>query len=100
MRVSANINGTSERPRIVVFRSNRYIYAQAVDDVNKVTLAHSSGQKIEGKKLDQAKAAGLKLAEELKAKKISQAIFDRSSYSYKGRVKSLCEGVREGGIKI
>ena len=99
-RVSANIAGTNQKPRIVVFRSNRYIYAQAIDDVERKTLASFSGKGIEGKKSEQAKKVGVKLAEKLKTKKIKEAVFDRSSYSYQGRVKALCEGIREGGIKI
>ncbi len=99
-RVSANIVGTNKKPRVVVFRSNRYIYAQAIDDGARQTLASSSGKGMAGKKSEQAKAVGLKLAEKLKEKKIIEAVFDRSSYSYLGRVKALCEGLREGGIKI
>lgn len=99
-RISANIVGTKDRPRVVVFRSNRYIYAQAVDDGARVTVASFSGHGIPGKKSEQAKAVGLKLAEKLKTMKITQAVFDRSSYSYLGRVKALAEGLREGGIKI
>jgi large subunit ribosomal protein L18 len=99
-RVSSNIRGDVEKPRVVVFRSNRYIYAQAIDDTARVTLASASSKGATGKKGDQAKAAGLKLAEKLKEKKIIKAVFDRSSYTYLGRVKSLCEGLREGGIKI
>lgn len=99
-RVSANIIGSKEKPRIVVFRSNRYIYAQAIDDVERKTMASFSGKGIEGKKSEQARAVGLKLAEKLKEKKIKHVVFDRSSYSYLGRVKALCEGMREGGIKI
>lgn len=87
-------------PRIVVFRSNKYIYAQAIDDVKRVTLASSSSKGIAGKKGDQAKAAGVKLAEILKGKKIEKGVYDRSSYTYLGRVKALCDGLREGGIKI
>ncbi len=99
-RVSSNIMGLGDVPRVVVFRSNRYIYAQAIDDVKRVTLASSSSKGAQGKKGEQAKVAGLKLAEKLKEKKIVRAVFDRSSYTYLGRVKSLCEGLREGGIKI
>lgn len=100
-RVSANIKGSDKKPRISVFRSNRYIYAQAIDDNGRVTLAFVSSQKMEkAKKTDQAKKVGLKLAETLKAKKIDNVVFDRSVYIYKGRVKSLAEGLREGGIKV
>lgn len=101
-RISANIVGTKEKPRVVVFRSNRYIYAQAVDDIERHTIASASSQNSKDKsnKVGQAKAVGLKLGQLLKEKKVGAAVFDRSYYSYLGRVKSLCEGIREAGIKI
>lgn len=99
-RVSSNIHGTSDKPRVVVFRSNKYIYAQAIDDVARKTIASSSAQGLKGKKSDQAKEVGVNLAGKLKEKKIEKAVFDRSSYTYLGRVKALCDGLREGGIKI
>lgn len=99
-RISSNLVGTEKKPRVVVFRSNRYIYAQAIDDIERKTLASSSGQKVAGKKSEQAKKVGVDLAVKLKKKKINEAIFDRSFYSYLGRVKALCEGLREGGIKV
>jgi len=99
-RVSANIKGTSQVPRITVFRSNRYVYAQAIDDSVAKTIAWSSSKDAEGKKSDQAKKAGLIMAKKLIEKKISKAVFDRNKFSYLGRVRSFCEGVREGGINI
>ena len=103
-RVSSNIHGTADIPRIVVYRSNRYIYAQAIDDVARKTLAAYSSHAMKGeakmKKGEAAKAVGVKLATLLKEKKIVRGVFDRSQYTYLGRVKSLCDGLREGGIKI
>ncbi len=104
-RVSSRINGTDKRPRISVFRSNQYVYAQAIDDEKMVTLAASSsiGFKKESpgkKKSEEAKQVGLNLAKILKEKKINEAVFDRNIYIYKGRIKNLAEGLREGGIKI
>jgi len=100
-RVSANIKGTDKKPRVTVFRSNRYIYAQVIDDEKRITLAASSSLKMKkDKKTNQAKIVGLKLAEILKSKKINTVVFDRGVYIYKGRVKSLAEGLREGGIKV
>jgi len=104
-RVSLNIVGTDKRPRISVFRSNRYIYAQAIDDIKRVTVASASGlsDTKESKKINkvnQAKEVGRKLAANLKKIKITQAIFDRSIYSYLGRVKAVAEGLREENIKI
>lgn len=106
-RVSPNIRGTEERPRVVVFRSNKYIYAQVIDDLNRKTLVsfssvqNNKGEKKESvKKTDDAKQIGLELAKLMKEKKITKAVFDRSAYSYNGRVKALAEGLREGGLEI
>ena len=106
-RVSGNIFGTVTKPRINVYRSNQYIYAQVIDDQSRKTLVAFSSllnkkekdyKKI--KKADEAKLIGVKLAKLMIEKKITQGVFDRSVYTYLGRVKSLCEGLREGGIKI
>jgi len=107
-RVSGNIFGTKDRPRISVFRSNRYIYVQAIDDGGRKTLASSSSfvliksKKINKKmtKKEEAKLVGLDLAEKLKKMKINQGVFDRGPYHYHGRVATLADGLREGGIKI
>lgn len=104
-RVSSIINGTEKRPRISVFRSNHYIYAQAIDDEKKMTLAASSSLSFKKespakKKTEEAKLVGLNLAKALKDKKIDEAVYDRNIYIYKGRIKNLAEGLREGGIKI
>jgi large subunit ribosomal protein L18 len=106
-RVSENVYGTKNRPRIVVFRSNRYIYVQAVDDVTKKTLAAFSSLKMardkgykKGKKVNEAKEVGKMLAGKMIEKGIKTGILDRSFYSYKGRVKALAEGLREGGLNI
>jgi len=107
-RVSANIFGTKNRPRISVFRSNRHIYAQAIDDMQRKTLVSSSSvvlikdKKINKKmtKKEEAKLVGLDLAQKLKKINISQAVFDRGRYHYHGRVAALADGLREGGIKI
>lgn len=100
-RISQGIKGTETRPRVTVFRSIRYIYAQAINDEKRVTLAFSSSVKKEKmKKIDQAKQVGLDLAKSLIEKKINEAVFDRNVYIYKGRVKAVAEGLREGGIKV
>lgn len=105
-RVSSNFHGTGERPRVSVHRSNKFIYAQAVDDVKKVTVASFSSlqlarkKEIKGKKSEQAKEVGVQLAKLLKDKKVLAGIFDRGRYTYNGRVKSLAEGLREGGLQI
>lgn len=106
-RISSNIKGTGARPRISVFRSNNYIYAQAIDDVARKTLFTSSNFDLKkdagfkkGKKGDDSKKIGVKLAKILLENKILAGVFDRGSYAYNGRVKALAEGLREGGLKI
>ena len=100
-RIGTSIEGREKRPRISVYRSNRYIYAQAIDDEKRTTLVSFSSQKLpKSKKVNQAKEVGLQLAKVLKEKKISTVVFDRNIYIYKGRVKALCDGLREGGIKV
>ena len=104
-RVSSNIFGTKDRPRIVVFRSNKYIYAQAVDDEARKTIASSSTHELakkgsKFKKGEDAKQVGIALAQQLQGKKVGKGVFDRSIYAYLGRVKSVAEGLREGGLQI
>ncbi|MBP9691209.1 50S ribosomal protein L18 [Candidatus Woesebacteria bacterium] len=101
-RISSNIHGTAERPRISVSRSNVHISAQAVDDVAQKTLCSYKSALVAGRekktKTEEAKEVGLGLAAELKAKKITHVVFDRGSFAYKGRVKAVAEAIREGGI--
>ncbi len=106
-RISSNIKGTKIRPRISVFRSNRYVYAQAIDDVERKTLFFFSNFDLKkeadykkGKKRDDSKKIGIGLAKKLIKNKIKAGVFDRGSYAYNGRVKALAEGLREGGLKI
>lgn len=100
-RVSANIRGSAACPRISVFRSSKYIYAQAIDDVNRVTLCAAGSKKVEKvKKADQSFATGKELGLKLKEKNITKAVFDRGPYTYLGRVKKLAEGLREAGIQV
>lgn len=104
MRIRKNIGGTAEFPRLNVFRSNRYIYAQLIDDVNGVTLAQANSQEpaVEntGNKTDQSAAVGKLLAERAKGAGIETVVFDRGGYLYHGRVKALADGAREGGLKF
>lgn len=104
LRVSRKIRGNAQAPRISVYRSSKYIYAQAIDDVSRVTLCAFSTKKLDLKekanKSAQAKQVGTGLAALLKEKKIEKAVFDRGSYTYLGRVKQVAEGLREGGIQI
>ena len=106
MRIRKKIRGTAESPRLAVYRSNKQIYVQVVDDLNRVTiLAASSREKDIAaqtgiKKSEQAKLVGKRLAEKCKEKGIESVVFDRSGYKYHGRVKSLAEAAREGGLKF
>ena len=100
-RVRAKVHGTAERPRISVFRSNRGIFAQLIDDDAGRTLAAVNWTEAELrslKRMDQARRAGALLAERAKAAGIDTAVFDRGGYRYHGRVKALAEGAREGGL--
>jgi large subunit ribosomal protein L18 len=100
-RVRAKVHGTAERPRISVFRSNRGVFAQLIDDDAGRTLAAVTWTEsdLRGlKPLEQANAAGKRLAERAKAAGVDAAVFDRGGYQYHGRVKALADGAREGGL--
>lgn len=99
-RVRAKLVGTEERPRISVFRSNKNIYAQIIDDNKGVTLVSASTktEKLKTKGVESAKKIGQKLAEIATKKGIKKASFDRSGHKYHGRVKAIAEGAREGGL--
>ncbi len=106
MRIRKKINGTAERPRLSVFRSNKQIYVQVVDDLNGVTLLSACSREKEVasvtgiKKTEQAKLVGKLLASKCREKGIESVVFDRSGYKYHGRVKSLADAAREGGLKF
>lgn len=108
IRVRSKIKGTEERPRLSVFRSNRFIYAQLINDEKGETLVGVSEKEL-GKtdaeglkgllgKKEKAKAVGLLLAKKALAKKIREAVFDRGGYAYRGRVENVAKGAREGGL--
>ena len=103
-RVRAKVHGTAERPRLVVFRSNRGIEAQLVDDDAGKTLASAShlalAKSFKGDKTAQAEAVGKALAAAAKKAGVERCIFDRGGYLYHGRVKALADGAREGGLKF
>jgi large subunit ribosomal protein L18 len=103
-RVRRKVFGTAERPRLVVFRSNRGISAQLVDDAASRTLASASWMAVpksfKGTKTDQAAEVGKALAAAAKKAGIESAVFDRAGYLFHGRVKALADGAREGGLKI
>jgi large subunit ribosomal protein L18 len=104
-RIRHKVNGTNEKPRLSVFRSNVEIYAQIIDDVTGKTLAAASSRDKDLKaqkvtKLEKSKLVGEALARKAKDLGISTVIFDRSGYLYHGRVKALADGAREGGLQF
>ncbi len=96
-RVRSKIFGTAEKPRFCVFLSNRYIYAQLIDDSKGNTLINVS---VEGKTLKEAKSLGESLAKKAKEKNIMEVVFDRRNYKYHGRIKALADGARSQGLKF
>ncbi len=101
--IRTKVSGTSERPRLSVFRSNTGIYAQIIDDTTGHTLASASSKHVSvegGNGVALAAAVGKELAARATDKGISKVVFDRSGYLYHGRVKSLAEGAREGGLNF
>jgi large subunit ribosomal protein L18 len=103
-RVRKKVSGSAERPRLAVFRSNRHIYVQLVDDVKAVTIASASDAEVKGGKDDsktaRAKAVGGLIASRAKDAGIDRAVFDRGGRLYHGRVAALADGAREGGLQI
>jgi large subunit ribosomal protein L18 len=100
-KIRKTVQGTSARPRLVVYRSNKGVYAQLVDDAQGFTLAAASSHGLSGgKKSDLAKQAGAALAGAAIEKGIKSVVFDRNGYLYHGRVKALAEGAREGGLSF
>ncbi len=107
LRIRRKLSGTAARPRVTVFRSLKHIYAQAIDDVGGVTLAHTStvaadvrADLAEADKTAAAKKVGVALAKALLAKGVTEVVFDRNGYLYHGRVAALADGAREGGLKF
>ena len=104
-RVRKIISGTADRPRLSVFRSNKQIYAQIIDDLQGVTLTAASSkvkeiEKGEGNKTEKAAMVGKLIAEKAQAAGITKVVFDRGGYLYHGRVKQLADAAREGGLKF
>ena len=103
-RIKKTVSGTAQKPRLVVFRSNSEIYAQIIDDTKGVTLVAASSRdkdlKASGTKTEKAKQVGEAIAKKALAAGIETISFDRGGYLYHGRVKSLAEGAREGGLKF
>lgn len=104
MRIRKKVSGTGEMPRLSVFRSNRDIYAQIINDLDGKTLVQASSKEksftVKGTKTEQSVEVGKILAERAKNAGISQVVFDRNGYLYHGRVKALADGAREAGLKF
>ena len=101
--IRKTLEGTSARPRLSVFRSNKVIYAQIIDDASGHTLTSSSSVELDkkgGVNLTISKSVGMKVAEKAVASGIKEIVFDRNGYLYHGNIKALAEGAREGGLKF
>jgi large subunit ribosomal protein L18 len=104
-RIRKNVKGTAKSPRLSVFRSNKDIYAQLIDDATGLTLASANSRQkdlaaISGNKTEKAALVGKTIAQKAKDLGIEACVFDRGGYLYHGRVKSLADGAREGGLKF
>lgn len=101
-RTRAKVRGTSERPRLTVFRSNAAIYAQLIDDSKHATIAAGSTKQVDQKvaRVEQGTLLGAMIAEKAKAAGVTTAVFDRGSYRFHGRVKAIAEGARAAGLTI
>ena len=104
LKIRSKIFGTSESPRLTVFKSNKYIYAQIIDDDNGITLVESSSLKLDDKKnkkkIEESLEVGKDIAKKALEKNIKRVVFDRNGYKYHGRVRALADGAREGGLKL
>ena len=100
IRVRAKVKGTVERPRLVVFRSDKHIYAQLVNDTTQRTIVTVSDKGFTGKTSEKSVEVGKMIAEKAKAAGISKVVFDRAGYQYHGRVKAVADGAREGGLEF
>ncbi len=99
-RIRARITGTAERPRLAVFRSNKFVSVQLIDDAKGVTLATAHGREFPGSLGKQAGAVGKAIAERAKKAGVTAVVFDRGGYAYAAQIKSLADAAREGGLKF
>jgi large subunit ribosomal protein L18 len=100
-KIRSQVMGTMERPRLSVYKSNRFVYAQVIDDVSGKTIAQASDMAMKGKtKTERAKQVGVEIAKNALAKKISKVVFDRGGFNYTGRIKMLADAAREGGLQF
>lgn len=99
-RIRARVSGTAARPRLAIFRSNKFVSAQLIDDAAGHTLAQAHGREFPGAQSKQAAAVGKAIAERAKQAGITKAVFDRGGYAYAAQVKSLADAAREGGLEF
>jgi large subunit ribosomal protein L18 len=102
-RIRSKISGTSSRPRLSVYKSNSYIYAQLIDDATGITIASASSMDTKGKKANKTESSrlvGSEIAKVAKSKNVSKVVFDRGGFIYTGRIKALADGAREGGLEF
>ena len=100
-RIRAKISGTPERPRLSIFKSHKYIYAQVIDDTKGHTLASFDSSKSKAKTpIDRAKDVGMEIAKMAKAAKVGKVVFDRGGYLYTGKIKMVADAAREGGLEF
>ncbi len=102
-KIRAKVIGTEAKPRLSIFKSNKYIYAQLIDDNKMQTLASFSSNKLKSEKItmtEKAKKTGKEIARIAKEKKIDTVVFDRGGFVYKGKIKAIADGAREGGLKF
>ncbi len=101
VRIRARISGKADMPRLSVYKSNKHISAQLIDDVNSVTIASVHSREVKGKNMMEKSAkVGEAIAEKAKAKKVTAVVFDRGGFIYTGNVKALADGARKGGLKF
>lgn len=100
-RIRAKVSGTAERPRLAVFKSNRYVYAQLIDDVASKTLAASDSRKQKGATLtERSTNVGTDMAAKAKTAGVNEVVFDRGGFRYQGTIAALADGARNGGLKF
>lgn len=99
-RIRSKVKGTEDRPRLTVFKSNKFTYAQIIDDNSGKTLAEANSSKMKAKKMDAAITVGQEIAKAAKSLKITKVVFDRNGYKYTGRILQLAEAAREAGLEF
>lgn len=99
-RIRARVSGTAEKPRLAVYKSNKYMYAQLINDDANTTIAQASSLKMKGSSMDAAKKVGQELAKKALDLKISKVAFDRGGFNYTGKIKALADAAREAGLNF